>query len=282
MKKHYISTVTLLACLLLLTQPQKLFAQSSNMDTSSRLDANTVDEVDKLLQQTPSAAAEETDQAPSDGATRPLTKKELKKLNISDYSSILTQASYDDYSVIQRNFMPKTNRTQVKAGFSSVTNDVFYANLGIGLGATYYFNETWGIGATANLLSSSRNNYAQNIKDVQLVNIENLVTLKNTLGVNIVFTPIYGKWSLLNKKVIPFELYIQGGGAQVTNQDGLSSSAFTAGLGQLISLSRSTALDINLNWYFYNTENINGQEQSNNSMLLTVAYSIFWPKPTYR
>ena len=274
MKKHYI---LLLAAILFLVHP-KVFAQSTTKDAASRLDSNTVKEVDDLLQQN---AVEEADTS-TEVISKPMTKKELKKLNISDYSNIISQTSFDDYSVIQRNYMPKSSRTQLKVGLSSVTNDVFYSNLGIALGAAYYFNETWGVGLTGTLLSSSRNSYAQNIHDVQQVNIENLVTLKTTYGANILYTPIYGKWSLLNKKVISFEMYVQGGLSQVTNQSNLASTAVTAGLGQLISLTRSSALDINIDWYFYNTKNINDKDQSNNSMLLTVAYSIFWPKPNYR
>jgi outer membrane beta-barrel protein len=276
-KTQYILAATIAAALLF--QPT-VYAQSTNKDAASRLDNNTVKEVDELLKQ------DTGDDQPAESSgqviSKPMTQKELKKLNISDYSNVISQTSYTDYSVVQRNYMPKSNRTQFKLGLSSVTNDVFYSNIGLGLGAAYYFNETWGIGLTGTLLNSSRNSYAQNIRDVQLVNIENLVTLKNTYGVNVLFTPVYGKWSLLNKKVIPFELYVQGGFSQITNQSNVASSAATVGIGQLISLSRSSALDINLDWYFYTTKNINNQDQSNNSMLLTVAYCLFFPKPTYR
>jgi outer membrane beta-barrel protein len=277
-KKHYLFLIAT-AALILFIQP-KIYAQSSSQDSSARLDANTVKEVDELLQQ--NTSTEEAAETSNEVISKPLTRKELKKLNISDYSNIISQTSYSDYSVIQRNYMPKSSRTQFKAGLSSVTNDVFYSNIGLGLGAAYFFNETWGVGLTGTLLTSNRNSYAENILDVQLVNIENLVTLKNTYGLNILFTPIYGKWSLQNKKVIPFELYFQGGFAQVSNQSNVASTAMTFGLGQLISLTRSSGLDINIDWYFYNTTNINNQQQSNNSMLLTVAYCWFWPKPSYR
>ncbi|MCC2678067.1 MAG: hypothetical protein K0R29_643 [Pseudobdellovibrio sp.] len=278
MKTQKTILISILAVVIFI-QP-KVFAQSTNKDAASRLDSNTVKEVDELLQQ--SAGDDQPAESSNEVISKPLTQKELKKLNISDYSKVISQESYNDYSIVQRNYMPKSNRTQLKLGLSSVTNDVFYSNIGLGLGVAYYFNETWGAGITGTYLNSSRNSYAQNIRDVQLVNIENLVTLKNTYGINVLFTPVYGKWSLLNKKVIPFELYMQGGVSQITNQSNAVSTAMTVGLGQLISLTRSSALDINLNWYFYTTKNINNQDQSNNSMLLTVAYCMFWPKPTYR
>lgn len=278
MKTQNTLLISILAVVIFL-QP-KVFAQSTNKDSASRVDSNTVKEIDELLQQ--NASEDGPAESSNEVISKPLTQKELKKLNISDYSKVISQESYNDYSIVQRNYMPKSNRTQFKLGLSSVTNDVFYSNIGLGFGAAYFFNETWGAGITGTYLNSSRNSYAQNIRDVQLVNIENLVTLKNTYGVNVLFTPIYGKWSLLNKKVIPFELYFQGGLSQITNQASAVSTAATVGLGQLISLSRSSALDINLDWYFYSTKNINNQDQSNNSMLLTVAYCWFWPKPTYR
>ena len=278
MKTHYKLPLSILAVVILFQT--NVFAQSTNKDAASRLDSNTVKEVDELLQQ--NTGEDQPAETSSEVINKPMTQKELKKLNISDYSNVISQTSYTDYSIVQRNYMPKSNRTQLKLGLSSVTNDVFYSNIGLGFGAAYYFNETWGAGLTGTLLNSSRNSYAQNIKSVQGVDIQNLVTLKNTYGLNLTFTPIYGKWSLLNKKVIPFEMYLQGGVSQITNQSSDVSSAATVGLGQLISLTRSSALDINLNWYFYTTKNINNNDQSNNSMLLTVAYCWFWPKPTYR
>ena len=206
----------------------------------------------------------------------------MKKLNVSDYSNIISETSYDDYGIIQRNYMPKSSRVQIKGGLALVTNDVFYTNIGVNLGATYHFNETWGLGLYGTLLSSNANSDAQNIKDVQQVSIENLVTVKNTLGASLFYTPIYGKWALLSKKVIPFELYFSGGVAQITNQSNLTSTAITVGAGQLISLGRSSALDLNLNLSLYRTKNINNQDQSNNSLIVTVSYSVFWPQPDYR
>ncbi len=253
-------------------------AHAQTAPAASSVDSSTVNEIDSLLKQSSADEAETSNAI----INKPMTRKEIKKLNISDYSNIISESSYNDYSIVQRNYMPKSSRTQFKLGISSVTNDVFYSNMGFALGGAYHFNESWGAGVNAIFLNSNRNSYAQNIKDVQAVNIENLVTIKGAYGLSAFFTPIYGKWSLVNQKVIPFEMYIQGGIAQITNQSNATTSAMTGGLGQLISLTRSSALDININWYFYTTQNINNEDQSNNSMLLTVSYTLFWPKPSYR
>ena len=249
-------------------------------ESPTALDTSTINEIDALLKQ--NAAADETPETSNEVINKPMTKKELKKLNISDYSNIISETSYTDYSIIQRNYMPKSSRWQIKGGLTTVTNDVFYNNFGLNLGLSYHFNETWGFGINTIYLNSNRNSDAKNIKDVQSVNIENLVTLKNTYGASVYFTPVYGKWALLNKRVMPFEIYLHGGAAQITNQSNLTNTALTTGAGQLITLSRSSALDINLNWHFYTTKNINNQDQANNSMLFTVGYSMFWPKPDYR
>jgi outer membrane beta-barrel protein len=178
--------------------------------------------------------------------------------------------------------MPKTSRLQIKGALTNVTNDAFYDNFGLTIGTAYHFNETWGIGGHLTFLNSNPNDDAKNILNVQGVNIQNLVTINNSYGVSAFFTPIYGKWSLLNRRIIPFEIYLHGGIAQITNQSNNTSSALTAGAGQLITLSRSSALDLNLNWHFYTTQNINGNDQAGNSILFSVGYSIFWPEPEYR
>lgn len=251
---------------------------SNSAPSSANIDSQTINEIDILLKQNLNQAPETSTEI----LHKPMSAKEIKKLNISDYSKIISDSAYDDYSIVQRNYMPKTSRLQIKAGLTKVTNDVFYTNIGLSLSGIYSFNETWGVGFTGVLLNSDRNSQTQNIRDVQLVNIENLVTIKNTYGVSVYFSPIYGKWSLLNQKILPFEIYFTGGVAQFTNQSNLIGTANSIGVGQLISLTRSSALDINMQWLFYNTKNINNQDQSNNSLLLTVGYSIFWPKPDYR
>jgi outer membrane beta-barrel protein len=255
-------------------------AQTAAKDAKpSSVDTQTINEIDALLKQN---GGDEQPEASTEIINRPMTRKEIKKLNVSDYSKIVSDTAYEDYSVVQRNYMPKSSRLQVKTGITTVTNDVFYTNIGLNLSAIYNFTEAWGVGINAALLNSTRNSDAQNIRDVQSVNIENLVTLKNSYGANVYFSPFYGKWSLLNRKILPFEIYFTGGLAQVSNQDGLQSSAVSGGLGQLVSLSRSSAFDVNIQWLFYSTKNINNQDQNNNSMLLTVGYSVFWPKPDYR
>lgn len=247
-------------------------------DAPSKVDTQTINEIDNILKQ----SATEEPEANTEVLNKPMTRKEIKKLNVSDYSKIVSNTAFDDYSVVQRNYMPKSARLQIKTGITTVTNDVFYTNIGLNLSGIYNFTETWGVGISGALLNSSRNSDAQNIRDVQSVNIENLVTLKNAYGASVYFSPIYGKWSLLNRKILPFEIYFTGGLAQITNQSNLVSSAMSGGLGQLISLTRSSALDVNINWLFYTTKNINNQDQNNNSMLLTIGYSVFWPKPDYR
>lgn len=259
----------------------KLFAQSppQSAGAPSNIDSQTIDEIDQLLKQ--NTSAEDADSS-KEVLNKPMTTKEIKKLNVSDYSKIISDTGYDDYSIVQKNYMPKSARLQVKSGVTTVTNDVFYTNLGLSFGAIYNFDETWGVGLNGVLLSSNKGSQTQNIRDVQLVNIENLVTLTNAYNASVYFSPIYGKWSLLNKQIFPFEIYFSGGIGQVTNQSNLASAATNFSLGQLISLTRSSALDINLQWLLYNTRNINNQEQSNNSLFLTVSYSLFWPKPDYR
>lgn len=253
---------------------------ATTTETITPSDSTSINEIDSLLNQNQNSDADAD--TSEEVINQPLTKKQIKKLNVSDYSGIISEAAFNDYSVIQRNYMPKSARIQVKAGLSLVTNDVFYTNFGLNLGATYHFDETWGLGVYGTLLNSSANQDAKNIKDVQLVNIENLVTIKNTYGASLFYTPIYGKWALLNKRVIPFELYFSGGVGQVTNQSNQASTALTIGAGQLVSMGRSSALDFNLNWSFYTTKNINNQDQSNNSLLITASYTLFWPEPDYR
>lgn len=244
-------------------------------NSPSKADAKAINEIDSILQQNLTPEPESSEDA-SETHNRPLTTRDQKKLNISDYSKLISRTDYEAYNVLQKNPMVKSSHFQLNMGVTKVINDGFNSNFGLHLAGLYHFNETWGVGLGGTVLSSSRSSQTKNLQEVQLINVDQLWTLKNTYNASLYVTPIYGKWTLLNQKILPFEIYFSVGAAQVTDQSNKSISATSASIGQLISLSQTSAFDINLQGLAYTAKNINNEDQAMNSVLLTLSYSLFW------
>lgn len=200
----------------------------------------------------------------------------------ADFSDVDTGTLYSDLVVFQKNYMPKSGRLQLTTGIVTVPTDVFYLTGGLALKAAYHFSEAWGLEAFTNLLSSSARQEVNNISNNQLVSVNNLVSLRSFSGLNLYYNFIYGKLSLADKKVLPFEIFNTVGMGTMINTGNYQSTSMQIGLGGLFSLSRSTALRFDLTWAFYETQNILGTKANENSTFLSLGYSWFFPEPDYR
>ncbi len=178
--------------------------------------------------------------------------------------------------VIQKNYMPKTGRFNLSGGVTLFPSDVFFKTFGAQARGGYHLNEKWGIELSGILLTSSKSAELIDLEEKQSVTASNLATLKSYVGANIYFSSMYGKYALADRKIFPFEIY-QTLGAGTVATDKSSSLAFSAGLGQLLSLSRNEALRFDLSLLFYTTATVNKDKQQAMSLLLTLAYDGFFP-----
>ena len=246
------------------------FAQAS-----ADLNYNEIDKIEEVLesnfpQMAPSVEPE---------GRRPAPTQRRQK---ADFSGVDASAMFADLVVFQKNYMPKSERLQLTAGLVSVPTDVFYVTGGLALKVAYHFSEAWGLEAFANLLSSSPREEVDNIASKQKVSVSNLVALSSFSGLNVYYNFIYGKLSVNDEKIVPFEIFNTFGVGSMINTGNYQSSSFQAGLGGLFSFSRSSALRLDLTWAFYQTQNIQKQDVSENSTFLSLGYSWFFPEPEYR
>jgi outer membrane beta-barrel protein len=178
--------------------------------------------------------------------------------------------------VIQKNYMPKTGRFALNGGLTLFPSDVFFKTYGGQVRGSYFFNETWGFELSGIFLTSSKSTELKDLENKQSVTVSNLATLKSYLGGQIYFSSMYGKYALNDRKIFPFEIYQTVGAGQMTTDKG-SSPALSLGFGQMISLSRDSALRWDLSFQFYQTENVSGTKTNQNSLLINFSYSAFFP-----
>ncbi|MNT62394.1 hypothetical protein D3C72_2001130 [compost metagenome] len=96
------------------------------------------------------------------------------------------------------------------------------------------------------------------------------------------WVPIYGKMSLFNENIIPFDLYFAGGYGSTETQLNTSASTLHVATGQIFALSKSIAFRWDFSWNFYNAKTEDNETNSFNNLFLTVGMSWFFPEAKYR
>lgn len=199
-----------------------------------------------------------------------------------DYKESQIVGTYQDFAVIQKKYMPKAERFQLSVGATLLPTDVYFRTYGLNSKLTYHFNEAWGAELAGYLMTSTSRAEVDDLAQTQQVVVKSLISVKSLYGANLYYSSIYGKTSIFNSKIIPFEIYQTVGLSKVINQNNEEATAIQAGLGELFSISRSAGIRADLSWAFYQTKTILGDTQNTNSIFVSINYSFFFAEPTYR
>lgn len=246
-------------------------------EIDSKLDYKEIDKVEEVLETNFPFEVETPSEA--DNFEQSLNRETRQK---SSFKEMEKTFYFSDLAVIQKNYMPKSGRYQLNLNASSVPSDAFYSTMGVAVRGAYHFNETWGAEAFTHLFTSAARDEVSNIATKNLVKVSNLVSLKSFSGINIYTNFIYGKLSIKDERVLPFEIYSTFGlGSLITSKDDSSPSA-QIGAGALFSINRSGALRVDLSWALYQTKLDQQVSSIENSTFLSLGYSWFWPNPEYR
>ncbi len=264
-----------LALFLLLNQ--LAFAQTSDAPDETV----DVDTIETEIGKKPSAA----NTSPSANAKTPESLKEPEKL--SDLSRL---APFSEVSVLQRRFLPKTERFQMYLGLATIANDPWFWGIGGGGRFGYNFSEQWAVELNFSFLSNSEKDAVRDLRTNNSVNTNSIVSAQSYLGLDAVWTPVYGKMSLFNRRIVPFDMYFTVGVGQsgITNATTTTAPAFHFGGGQIFAMSKSVGFRWDLSWNFYNATPNPGASTTNlsstqfNNLLLTLGASFFFPEAKYR
>lgn len=214
--------------------------------------------------------------------------EQVQNVEVKDLKDLSKLAPFREVSIIQRKFLPKTERFQVFAGAGFLTNTPWYNNYNLKLGLGYNFTETLGVEFNTGIISSSESKSAQEIKNNNL-RAQQFVYTKNYYGVDFVWSPIYGKMTNLDRKITPFDMYFAFGfGSSTTDSQEKNNSTLHIGVGQIFAISKAFAF----RWdYSYNTfqatplitvDNPNPQKSNFNDLILSAGVSWFFPEVSYR
>jgi len=246
----------------------------------------TADDIEKLLD-------DETDKSDKEDSRRE-EKREAKKdvdeddKNI-DLSSLKSLQAFDDIAVIQRRFLPKSQRMEFFAGLGAQVNDAFFLNLGFQGRLAYHFSESMGLEIVGIMLSNSKRDVTNDLLNNKGVKTTSLVTPESYYGLDFSWTPIYGKMAFLDDNIVPFDLYFSmGGGLTNTNQKE-SEGTVHIGVGQKFAISKAFAFRWDLSWNFFSAKfkdpnkTTNQLESSSfDNLFITAGLSYYFPEASYR
>ena len=207
---------------------------------------------------------------------------EVEMKGISDLSSL---SEFKDIAVIQKRFLPKTGRFEGFGGVGGILNDKFFNSIGASARLAYFFNERWAVEAVGMAFATGEKTVTSNLRERRGVVTTNFVSPTSYYGVDVKWTPVYGKMSFTNRSITPFDLYFSiGGGMTNTNQGG-AEPTIHLGTGQIFAITKSAAFRWDFSWNFYNASSGVANAKQNslyNNLMITLGASFFFPEATYR
>lgn len=196
--------------------------------------------------------------------------KRIKQLKIKSLADLQELTPYDSVSVIQKRYLPKTFRGELNVSFSAVINHTFFYLGGVSTHAGFFIREDHGFGLEGFAFFPPINKRVTNDMIGNRILPYTAVLSQLYGGIYYKWTPVFGKFAMLNRKIIYFDMYATigfGASRMISGLDqkkqellGLEEDFFSlsrqvypagsVGLGQIFALNQNWALNWELKWFY--------------------------------
>lgn len=214
---------------------------------------------------------------------------EVQSSKLKSIADLNELSPFNDVSMIQRKYLPKTERFQLYTSLGLSTNSPWFLNLGGKVNFSYNFTENFGVEFSGMFMSSTEKEAAKEIRENNSLQPERFILTKSHLGVDLVWSPIYGKITNLQNEIVPFDMYFSlGGGMSGTNSVEKNVATGHLATGQIFALSKSLAFRWDYSWYIYQATPVPDNlavptaKNSYNDLIFTAGVSFFFPEAKYR
>lgn len=201
----------------------------------------------------PSSAAAVKQVAPT--ANEPAPPNE-EKLDVSDLERKYWAAKDTDFSVVQNRLFSKAGRYALTAGYGNLLNDPWSDGPTFSVNASHYLSERYGIELAYSNTMSKHNQAAERL--VSQGGMPDHNKMKQFYGAAFNWVPFYAKMSVLNSRIVYFDMSLSPGLGVVEYEQQLNTGnvlktapAVTLDLTQHFFLSEQFALrlDYKNRWY---------------------------------
>lgn len=215
---------------------------------------------------------------------RPETAKPTK--DVHSLSDLATLAPFSDVAVIQRRFLPKTQRFEASGGAFTNLNNPFFNSIGVSARLAYYLREKYAIEGILSMGTTTTRQVTDDLETKEGITTDNVVTSKGFFGVAFKWNPIYGKITWLNKTIVPFDLNFNIGGGMTQTTDDQNCPTLHLGTSQVFAWSKGMAFRWDLTWNMFQAEAIGNNGKKENTMqqdlFLGLGMSFYFPEASYR
>jgi outer membrane beta-barrel protein len=203
-------------------------------------------------------------------------------------------------AVIQKRYLPKTERWETNINAATNINDSFFSAYGLGGGLTYNFNEKFGAELLVKWFSVSNSRASDQLLEKGVVT-NGMVVTELFYGLDFRWTPIYGKYSYFDKKIIPFDHYFSLGIGQSQLDAGSSGAGnikvealddpitLRVAMGEVFALTKWMAFRWDIAWHFMKPSvrttdgsTVTESDDVQNNLFLNVGLSFYFPEAKYR
>lgn len=217
------------------------------------------------------------------------TSEETKNLTFQDLPRL---SNFSDITVIQKRYMPKTNRFQLYGGVDFLTNNPFFDSYGFNGRFSFFFTESLGLEIGFWSHSVSPKTVTNDLQSKYNITTKTMLSSLGYLGASLVYAPFYGKMTFLDKFIIPYDLYFSvGGGTTQTSYIDKSAPSVHLGTGEIFSITKSFAWRWDLSYITYTATvpevredgvMTPGKKQALSDLYLGIGLTILFPGASYR
>lgn len=270
----------LLILLTFVTLPARSFAQANDplLSESSDADAGLGEEMETLFSDQQKQADRAEEQAESQQAEKPAD------VEVKELSDLAKLAPFSDVAMIQKRFLPRTGRFEAFIAASTILNDAFFTSVGADARLAYYFTEKYGLELVGMYMASTDRRTTKDLREKIGISTTSLVMPKSYFGLDFKWSPVYGKMTLRNKRIVHFDMYFSAGGGSTSHSAG-SSPTVHLGTGQNFAINKSTTFrwDLSLNMYSATSRVRAGETSASfQNLFLGAGVSFFFPEAGYR
>jgi outer membrane beta-barrel protein len=263
--------------------------------------ADQVDQIENLFTESENRDAEKAEEAnrASEAARTPSPAPQIPMNKLENLNQL---KPFEDVAVIQKRYLPKTQRWEANFNAATNINDSFFTAYGLGAGLTYNFNEKFGVEAIAKWFSVNNSKATDQLLEKGVIT-SGMVVTELFYGLDLRWTPVYGKFSYFDKKIIPFDHYFSIGIGKTQLQAGSSSGAgqikvealddpltLRIGTGEVFALTKWMAFRWDVSWHFMKPDVSTKDGASpavissdiQNNLFINFGLSFYFPEAKYR
>ncbi len=228
----------------------------------------------------------------------------LKKLKVKTISDLKGLTPFESVSIIQKRYLQKTFRGEISASFSSTINNSFFYFIGGSGHLGFFVREDHGFGLEGyGMYHNTKIIAGDLIGEPNRILPYSFVVSQTYGGVYYKWSPVFGKFAVLNNNIVYFDMFFTLGGGVTKVTSGITPAlqselkdesplpapvknwvpTGSLGLGQVFALNKNVGLIWNLKWFFY-TYQLSGIEglKWHSDLNFSIGVSYYFPGATYR